>query len=228
MKPGPATSALSTSSERRQLRRDQLGQRARIGSGALGEHHRRIGGEIAMRRIARRLDRHRLAVEAGRQRALAFESVEDGVEMRGEAGVKGHIKSGFVKGSARLRRCARRFEGAAPLSVIGPPLPSSRAKGLRRLRQPPDVAIFVPEDARLRLPQGAGHGRGHHFGVDRRITVEPAAQGQIGERAQSDGDPFANPALAAARAEQSPGRITSSRSKPSPSSAASISPLVRR
>ena len=84
--------------QRREPWHDQLRQRARIGPGALGQDHRRVGCEVAMRRIARWLHRHGLALEPGRQGALAFESVEDGVEMRGEAGVKGHDGSGFRGG----------------------------------------------------------------------------------------------------------------------------------
>ena len=76
MKPGPAISAPVTSGERGEARRDQLGQRARIGAGRLGQHHRGIGGEIAMRRIARRLDRDGAARQPGRQLALGLEGVE--------------------------------------------------------------------------------------------------------------------------------------------------------
>jgi hypothetical protein len=40
--------------------------------------------------IARRLHRHRLAVEPGRKPPLALEAVEDRIEMLGEAGVERH------------------------------------------------------------------------------------------------------------------------------------------
>ena len=101
MKPGPATSAPATSSSAASLGDDRLGQRARIGAGALGQHHRRVGGEIAMRRIARRLDRDRAPLQPGRERAFGLEGVEHGVEMRGKAGVErhGHFQS---DGKARL------------------------------------------------------------------------------------------------------------------------------
>ena len=76
--------------QRGETRRDQLGERARIGARGLGEDHRRIGGEIAMARIARRLDRDGVSLQPGRQLALALEGVEQGVEMRGETGVERH------------------------------------------------------------------------------------------------------------------------------------------
>ena len=41
-----------------------------------------------MRGIARRLDRDGAALDAGRERAFRLEGVEQGVEMRGEAGVE--------------------------------------------------------------------------------------------------------------------------------------------
>ena len=56
--PGPGDVDRGDGRQRGELRLDQLGQRARIGAGGLGEHHRRVGREVAMRRIARRLDRH--------------------------------------------------------------------------------------------------------------------------------------------------------------------------
>ena len=49
-----------------EVRDDLLRQRARIGLRRLGEHHGRISGDIAMRGIARRLDRDVGAVRIGR------------------------------------------------------------------------------------------------------------------------------------------------------------------
>ena len=46
-----------------------LGQRARVHAGRLGQHHRGIGGDIAMRGITRRLHRHGAHVEPIGQRA---------------------------------------------------------------------------------------------------------------------------------------------------------------
>ena len=42
-----------------QLARQRLGQRARIRARGLGEDHRRVGRDIAMTGVARRLHRHR-------------------------------------------------------------------------------------------------------------------------------------------------------------------------
>ena len=74
--------------KRLELRLDRLGERARVGPGGLGQHHRRVGREVAVRGIARRLDRHVLAVEAGGQRAFGDEIVEHSVEKCGILGVK--------------------------------------------------------------------------------------------------------------------------------------------
>ena len=52
-----------------QVAGDQLGEGARIGAGLLGEDHRRVGGEVAMRRVARRLDDDAPDVEALREAA---------------------------------------------------------------------------------------------------------------------------------------------------------------
>ena len=52
-----------------QVAGDQLGKGARIGAGLLGEDHRRVGGEVAMRRVARRLDDDAPDVEALREAA---------------------------------------------------------------------------------------------------------------------------------------------------------------
>ena len=58
MKPGPATSTLATSSIGAQFVGDRFGKLARFAAGVLGQHHGSIGGDIAVRRIARRLDGH--------------------------------------------------------------------------------------------------------------------------------------------------------------------------
>ena len=84
-----------------QLRHDHLGERARRHAGALGQHHRRIGREVAMAGVARRLDRHGAAGQAGQQPALGLEGVERGGDMRGKAGVKGQDE-GPPEGKARL------------------------------------------------------------------------------------------------------------------------------
>ncbi len=102
MKPGPAISTDVTPGSASSFGADQLGQRARIGPGALGQHHRRIGRQVAMRRIARRLDRDRLAVQAGGQLAASVKLIEDAVKQRGIAGVKGQFGSPNERISAPL------------------------------------------------------------------------------------------------------------------------------
>jgi hypothetical protein len=61
-----------------QRRGDALGQRHRVLLDRAGQHHRRVGREIAMRRVARRLDRDPREIEPRRQRALAHQPVERG------------------------------------------------------------------------------------------------------------------------------------------------------
>ena len=90
MNPGPATLDFGDVGQRLELGRDQCGQRARVGPRPLGEHHRGIGGEVAVACVARRLDRDGLAVEPGRQRALGFKGVEHFAEKRVIGGINGH------------------------------------------------------------------------------------------------------------------------------------------
>ena len=91
MKPGPGDLDRGDRRKRLELRLDRLGERARVRPRALGEHHRRVGREIAVRRIARRLDRHVPAVEAGGQHTLGNELVEHSVEERGILGVEAQV-----------------------------------------------------------------------------------------------------------------------------------------
>ena len=51
------------------LFRNRFRELARLFAGILGEHHGGIGRHVAMRRIARRLDRHARLIDAGRQHA---------------------------------------------------------------------------------------------------------------------------------------------------------------
>jgi hypothetical protein len=69
---------------------DLLRQRARVGPGRLGQHHRGIGREIAMRGIARRLDRHGLAVDDGRQIPRRNHRIQQRIHMGGESNVQCH------------------------------------------------------------------------------------------------------------------------------------------
>ena len=93
MKPGPATSTLATRSSARSLSGDRFGKLARLAAGILGEHHGGIGRDVAMRRIARRLDRHARLIDAGRQHAGGNQRVvraADAIEHFGENVVCGH------------------------------------------------------------------------------------------------------------------------------------------
>ena len=91
MKPGPAISTEVTGGIASSFGLISFGERARVCAGSLGEHHRGIGREVAVRGIARRLDRHVPAVEVRRQRAFGNEVVEHSIEERGILGVKGHL-----------------------------------------------------------------------------------------------------------------------------------------
>jgi hypothetical protein len=55
---------------------------------ALGQHHRGIGGQIAMRRIARRLDRDIAARASGGQVALGLQGSQYGIDPGRIGGVK--------------------------------------------------------------------------------------------------------------------------------------------
>ncbi len=57
------------------FRRDRLGKLARLLAGILGQHHRRIGGDIAVSWIAWRLDRDARLIDAGRQCARAHQLI---------------------------------------------------------------------------------------------------------------------------------------------------------
>src|SRR6185437_8554395 len=103
-----------------ELRLDQLGKRPRVGLRRLGEHHRGVGREIAMLGIARRLDRHVLAVEIGRKRALGNELVEHSVEERGILGVKAQFRS---KGSAESGASSAAFAARHAISGFAKALP---------------------------------------------------------------------------------------------------------
>ena len=63
-------------------RGDQRGKRARVGPGSLGQHHRRIGRQIAVRRIARRLNGNGTKLQPVRQIATRHEIVEHAAQLR--------------------------------------------------------------------------------------------------------------------------------------------------
>ena len=56
MKPGPGDLGLGHLGTLAELGRDLLGEIARLEAGVLGQRHRGVGGEIAVARLARRLD----------------------------------------------------------------------------------------------------------------------------------------------------------------------------
>ena len=89
------------------------GERARVRPRRLGEHHGRVGGEVAMRGVARRLDRDVRAVEPARQRARGNEAIEGGVQVRGELRVERHNGERLAK---------HRFSGKRP-RLRAPPAP---------------------------------------------------------------------------------------------------------
>ena len=101
MKPGPAISTEVTAGKRFQLGRDRGRKRARVRARGLGQHHCGIARQVAVRRIARRLDRDGAAVQVGRQRAFGLKFVEHPVEERGISGVKAQRCSPKLE-SARL------------------------------------------------------------------------------------------------------------------------------
>ncbi len=78
----------SDSRESLQLGRDHFGEGSRVRLRLPGEHHGRIGCEVAMSGVARRLDRDRLAIDSGRNFVFGLKLVEHSVEERGIAGVK--------------------------------------------------------------------------------------------------------------------------------------------
>ena len=90
---------------------DRLGKRARVHARRLGQDHRRIGRQVPVRRVARRLDRHVLAVEVARQRAVGDELVEHPVEERGILGVEAHEFSLARQRAPRSSACSRACEG---------------------------------------------------------------------------------------------------------------------
>ena len=61
--------------------------------GVLRQDHSRIGGEVAVRGIARRLDGDGFAIGVGRQPPVTDELVENAVKKRGETGVKAQFRS---------------------------------------------------------------------------------------------------------------------------------------
>ncbi len=78
-----------------QLRREGLGEIARLGLGFLGQHHSGIGRHVAMARILRRLDHHAREVGARGQRALGGKRAADRVHARQHVGENVRRSSGI-------------------------------------------------------------------------------------------------------------------------------------
>jgi len=74
---------------RTQLGGNRLGQATRIGACALGQHHSRVGRQIAMRRIARRFERDIGERRASRQHAFCHQFTQHGFDQRRIGGIKG-------------------------------------------------------------------------------------------------------------------------------------------
>ncbi len=54
---------------------DRFGKFARFTLGIFRQHHRRVGRDVAVSRIARRLDRDARLIDAGRQYAVGYQVV---------------------------------------------------------------------------------------------------------------------------------------------------------
>ena len=91
---------------------DQFGKGARVGAGGLGEHHRGVGGKVAMRGIARRLHGDRRAVQPGRKFAGLHHVVEQAIQRGSDSGEDIHRVSGPVSiGGAAAGCCGRPAAG---------------------------------------------------------------------------------------------------------------------
>ena len=76
---------------------DLIGKAARIGPGGLRQHHRGVGREIAMRRIARRLDRNSAEIEPARKSPLCGDIIERGENHTAEVAENvSHFEGGRV------------------------------------------------------------------------------------------------------------------------------------
>ena len=73
-------------------RLDQAGGKlARVLAGRLGQHHRRIGGDVAMRGVARRLDRDAAEIETGGQHAGTRQPLDFGLNFVQKVFEKVHV-----------------------------------------------------------------------------------------------------------------------------------------
>ena len=111
------------------LFRDFFGEIARLFAGILGEHHGGVGRHVAVRRIARRLDRDARLIDAGRQKARRNKGVvgaPHAVENFGKNVLCGHRKQHPGKERSNAGAACR-----APNAVPGS---SQRAARVRRAR----------------------------------------------------------------------------------------------
>jgi hypothetical protein len=88
---------------------DTLGQSARVLAGGFGQHHRRVGGQIAMGRIARRFHRDARSIDRSTGIVFQVKSLDDFCNPTGEVGEDVHSYS--LCATASLRAASR---GLAP------------------------------------------------------------------------------------------------------------------
>ena len=100
MNPGPATSTEVIGGSDSSFGLIASARARGFVSRGLRQHHRRIRRQIAMRGIARRLDRHILAVEVRRQNAIVNKVVEHSLEERGILGVEAQFASPVLESGA--------------------------------------------------------------------------------------------------------------------------------
>ena len=114
-----------------QRRGDLFGEHHRVLLHLPRQDHRRIGREIAMRRVARRLDRDPRDIEPGRQRALGDEVVERGQE--NPAKIAENVSHRCGHSSPRYRPTGGARRGQIGRSCRrGNPRPPARARPRRR------------------------------------------------------------------------------------------------
>ena len=86
----PGNARFGHFADRRQFGDEQFGKGARARPCGLGEHHCGVGRNIAMRRVARRFDADRAAIEPGGQRLARDKRIQSGIDMGGKTAEQGH------------------------------------------------------------------------------------------------------------------------------------------
>ena len=102
-KPGAALPALVTLGRARERLDEQAGDRHRRLAGGLGQDQGGVGRGLAVRRIARRLDRDAAEVEPGRQLPLGLQAADGGDDEVEQLGERVHARSRF---SLNRRSCS--------------------------------------------------------------------------------------------------------------------------